>query len=305
LVGIVTCLEVTTRQVIQRLIDHGTPYVERIEKFKDFLKFDLSVTRALHDKKVSFGELVSHLVPINNIENISSHLGVLLDGNLSFLLANLKPFVEPDYEQFLDEDDLKELESAEEIDFIEESEEEIETEIPEFLVDDVNQLLSNLSKIFTLRHIIVHEANFEAVTSEDDLMTFFNSAITFAKALEELVDQTLNPNTPRSPMISAMADAKEANLIEIQMESLYTDIYSLVSDGKKPMGTSEKAALENSQKVFLEYLQAEVELEEVLVSPASGYMLSAIYAYIAKDLLNQRIKRLEDIKTFHIEFDKD
>ncbi len=44
LVGIITCIELATRNAIQRLVDKGTPFIERIDKFKDFLKIDLNVT---------------------------------------------------------------------------------------------------------------------------------------------------------------------------------------------------------------------------------------------------------------------
>jgi hypothetical protein len=96
LVGIITCIELATRNAIQRLVDKGTPFIERIDKFKDFLKIDLNVTKALHDRKVSFGELLSHLLPINNVENVISHLGVLLDASFSETLKNLRHFQEPD-----------------------------------------------------------------------------------------------------------------------------------------------------------------------------------------------------------------
>jgi hypothetical protein len=145
----------------------------------------LNVPKAFHDKKVSFGELVAHLLPINNVENIASHLGVLLEGNFSNLLENLKHFEEPDYSKYIEEDEEDEVEvNADKV-------EDTETEESPAFIEDINYLMSTLSKIFTIRHIIVHEADFGNACSEQDLIEFFTVADKFIDALEELINQTL------------------------------------------------------------------------------------------------------------------
>lgn len=296
LVGIVTCLEVATRKAIQRLVDQGTPYIERIDKFKDFLRIDLNITKALHDKKVSFGELVSHLLPINNVENIISHLGVLLDASFSETLTNLRHFEEPDLSHYFEDEENTDKEK--EVD-------EGEKEPPELMIDDVNTLISNLNQIFTKRHIIVHEGDFETVSTKEDLEKYFSTAVTFINALEELIEQLINPNMSRNAFGMSFMEAEEAGKISEEMEQLFKEIHNETPNNETYFGITAKEALNLSQKAFNQYLEAEIAFEEALVNPMSGNTLRSIDASVIKTLCNQRIERLKDVKDWYIDFDKD
>jgi len=297
LVGIVTCLEVGIREAIQRLVDKGTPYIERIEKFKDFLKVDLNVTKALHDRKVSFGELVSHLLPVNNIENIISHFGVLLDSSFTEKLRTLRYFQEPDLSKYLEESEEENIEEEQPI------EEELES--PALMIDDVNILISHLNDIFIKRHIIVHEANFEAITTKEELDSYFETAIIFDNALDELVEQTINPDEPRHTMYSAVIESYNADRVTIEMQDLVNELNDIAADEEMPFAPSEKVALENSQKCFLVYLKSELELEAATIRPGTGYYWSYITANLKKELCLQRIERLKEIKKILVEEDID
>jgi hypothetical protein len=84
----VTLLEVFTRDWLGKLVDHGTPYVERAEKLmeKSSAKLDFPVALALQGKRFSLGDLVAHSVPLNQFEQHSSAFSVLLGGDLLHLL---------------------------------------------------------------------------------------------------------------------------------------------------------------------------------------------------------------------------
>lgn len=296
LVGIVTCLEIATRKAIQRLVDQGTPYFERIDKFKDFLRIDLNVTKALHDRKVSFGELVSHLLPINNVENIMSHLGVLLDFSFSELLKNLKHFEEPDLSQYFED---KENKSEKD------KTKEQEKEQPGLIIDDVNDLISHLNQMFIKRHIIVHEGDFETVSTKEELEKYFLTANNFINAIEEMIEQLINPNMSRNAFGISLIEAEEAGKISEEMEKLYKEIYRETQNEETYLGITAKRALEFSQKAFNQYLEAEMAFEEALVNPMSGNTLRSIKASVIKTLCNQRIERFKDLKDWYIDFDKD
>lgn len=287
LVGIVTCLELATRKAIQSLVDKGSPYIERIDRFKDFLKLDLNVTKALHDKKVTFGELVSHLVPVNNVENIISHLGVLLDSSFTEKLRTLTYPDGPDLSDYIDEDDLdEEISDSEE--FIQES--------PELFVDDVNALISVISQIFTKRHIIVHEADFEIVSTAKELESYFDSAEKFINAIDELIEQTINPKNLRHTMHLAVVESFEADKKFEEMEQLLNELNELTSDEKAALFMSSKEALKQSQKKFLSFLESEIDLEASIYTPGTGYFWSYVTSLIKKELCSQRIERLRELK---------
>lgn len=282
LVGIVTCLEVATRKAIQRLVDQGSPYIERIDKFKDFLRIDLHITKALHDKKVSFGELVSHLLPINNVENIISHLGVLLDASLSEALRNLRNFEEPDLSQYFDD--------------VEEAAEEEIREVPELIINDVNDLFSTLTQIFTNRHIIVHEGDFGAVSSKEELEKYFSTAETFINALEELIEQLLNPNMSRNAFGMSLFESEEAGKVFEEMGGKYTELHSLVSDEQifYDSDVTVRQQLKITQDKFLEYLESETGFIEALIKPMSGNTLRSIDSQVQKEFCEHRIKVIDE-----------
>jgi hypothetical protein len=56
IMGIASCIEVSAREAIKRLVDSGDPYLERAESFKDHIRFDYLLTKALSTGKITFGE---------------------------------------------------------------------------------------------------------------------------------------------------------------------------------------------------------------------------------------------------------
>lgn len=76
-IGIVACIEVAVRDAIKRLIDHGPPFLDRVEGFKEHLRFDFALTKALSLRQITFGDLVAHSLPISSVEHIASHFEAL------------------------------------------------------------------------------------------------------------------------------------------------------------------------------------------------------------------------------------
>src|SRR5262249_22757625 len=70
-VAIVTIIEVFFRLSIQRLIDHGQPFLDRAADLSRNVKFDFRMVSALHGKQVSLGEVLSHFVPLNDLASIA------------------------------------------------------------------------------------------------------------------------------------------------------------------------------------------------------------------------------------------
>jgi hypothetical protein len=83
-IGSVACLEGYYRLVIRHLIDHGSPYDTNARKLEE-VKVDIDTILKMGKEKVSIGEFISHLVPLNNLEDINRGLSTLLD--IDFLEA--------------------------------------------------------------------------------------------------------------------------------------------------------------------------------------------------------------------------
>jgi len=76
-VGFVSCLEGYYRAIIKELIDHGPPFRDNAPRL-DELKLDIRTLTQLHDKKVSIGEMISHLLKISSFDDIQKHMSTLL-----------------------------------------------------------------------------------------------------------------------------------------------------------------------------------------------------------------------------------
>lgn len=291
LVGIASCIEVGVRSTIQRLIDHGSPYTDRIAEFKQQLQIDIDIARALRDKKISFGDLVAHLLPISSIEHINSHLDKLLGKSLRDSLAEIREFVEPPESLWFKTDESTDL------DKIIEEENQIQ---PPLLVPDVSKLMLNLQHLFYLRHITAHEANFNSVTY-NEIELFFESSSIFLNALDEIVEQLLNPNMPRTSFGMSFVAAQEAEIVQNEMKTIFKKIEIILQSlENQDLFIEENMpstidAFKSSQEAFLEYLRAECEFASVRVGLISGNSLRCIYAYITQSLCEDRIKRLKEV----------
>ncbi|WP_123770660.1 hypothetical protein [Vulcaniibacterium tengchongense] len=76
-IGYIACVEGYFRLLIADIIDSGEPFVERIGELKE-IRFTPESVVAIHKKKVSLGHFVAHLLPLNGLSDINSHLSALL-----------------------------------------------------------------------------------------------------------------------------------------------------------------------------------------------------------------------------------
>lgn len=81
-IGQVASIEGYFRLVIRDIIDFGEPYLSNVEKIKD-VRFIARNVLAIYGRKITLGELISHFLSLNSLEDISNYLSILLD--LDFL----------------------------------------------------------------------------------------------------------------------------------------------------------------------------------------------------------------------------
>lgn len=230
IMGIASCIEVSVREAIKRLVDSGAPYIERAEYFKEHIKFDFSLTKALSDGTITFGDLVSHSLPVSRLEHVASHFESLFSDKgqrkkFNKIISEIRTYVEPSEEELFGGSAAGRAQQA-----------------APFLVGDPGSLLMDIASIFEIRHLVAHEANFKAVSS-DDLSKFLKSARIFVDCLYELVEQDLNPGRSRngyggSIQEMARAGAIQAGALAIQgrimskipsVESIECDLTNLFS----------------------------------------------------------------------------
>ncbi len=285
-VGIVACIEVAVRDAIQKLIDHGRPYVERISEFKDTLHLDFNIAIALHDKRISFGDLVAHLLPVSNVAQINSHFEVLLGRKFKQVLADIREFVEPLDREIQD----SQAETDPELDD--------EGDPPLLPITDVDALIASLGRLFRARHNAAHEAVFDSVT-DDELRDFFKAGEMFIHALDETVRQTLEPNMPRSAMGASMAAVEESGQVYDEMQALYEKASGLATDVRDefagPDELTQSEALKAAQEAFEKYFDAEMAARGVYSSKLAGTGMRMRDAHVQKELCAHRIQMLNEL----------
>jgi hypothetical protein len=75
-IGYIACVEGYFRLLIADLINHGDPFLSRVSELKE-IKFSAEAVVAIHKRKVTIGEFVAHLLPVNGVADINSHLSSL------------------------------------------------------------------------------------------------------------------------------------------------------------------------------------------------------------------------------------
>jgi len=80
-VGMVACIETYTRLMIQDLVDWGEPFSDRIDKFEN-VRLEMATMKAIHGRRITLGELIAHLLPVSNLDDVKRALGILLDSDV-------------------------------------------------------------------------------------------------------------------------------------------------------------------------------------------------------------------------------
>ena len=87
-IGYIACVEGYFRMLFADLINFGKPYSERVSEFKE-IKFNIDDVLAIHSRKVTLGEYIAHLLPVNNIQDINYCMSTLLEEEFLAAFKNL------------------------------------------------------------------------------------------------------------------------------------------------------------------------------------------------------------------------
>lgn len=122
----VACIEGYFRLVYAHLIDFGNPFRNNAKQFSE-IKFSIETVLSLDVADVSIGDFISHLLPINNFENVNSVMSTLIGEDFKNKLKVM----------FLKQPHMK----------------------PFFgTIEDIfNDIIKVISEMFKLRHIYCHE----------------------------------------------------------------------------------------------------------------------------------------------------
>lgn len=167
-VGLVACVEAYFRAVIKELIDAGEPFLGRSEALERRV-FNFQVVAAIHGRTITLGDLVAHLIPLNNKQNINSAMSALLDTDFLEQLKEVRghwPW--------------KPVASAP----------------AEAVISEPAIVFADLDKVFELRHIVCHEFASPIHITLHEVEKYINSVTTFLDATNFIVMKLLFKDIP-------------------------------------------------------------------------------------------------------------
>jgi uncharacterized protein YecT (DUF1311 family) len=255
-IRLVTILEVFTREWAAQIIDAGDPYATRgAELVKGTLKIDFALARALVGKEVSFGELVSHELPVNGVGDIDRVFSRLMDtpffGHLQGVVDRWAVRV---------------------------GDEPLEPIMPN--PDKVRAFLAGL---FEQRHIFVHELPEQQDVEAGTLEAYVSSTSQFVNAADEAFNTLLYGDYPITQFEMNAAAAAGAAKVNDEL----VEILAALDPDRKDEG------LKASQAAWEAYRDRQAEYRSEINHPGHGSIAPLLYSSEVEKLTRERVELLK------------
>jgi uncharacterized protein YecT (DUF1311 family) len=260
-IGIVACIEGFFRAAVRAFFDAGDLFAARAADLPQAreMKVDFDVLRAIHGRRISAGELVAHVVPLNNLENVNSVISTLIGRDF--------------FEQ------VKTAHSRWRV--------EVHKEATVAIISDPPRVLKDVQEMFRLRHIYAHELVQFDQPDRAYLGTALESSVAFLEASSEVVAELLHPNAPLTQTDMTERAHDDLHAAENRMSALLEEIFQHVEDSARA------EALRASQEAWLVFRRSHAMF--AADECRGGSISPMIYAIAAKALTDQRIEHLEGI----------
>jgi len=256
-VALVACLEGFFRLAMSEIIDTGPPFLEAAVKLLTNIKFDYEFIKALHGKRITTGDFISHQVPLSSLTHIQTHLSALLNKEFLRELRNVTNRVAH----------------------------EIHGKPKTPILADPDAIYGIVERTFELRHIICHELATNFKVSCDDVERCFFSTMLFLKASGELISETLHPGAPLTQTDMNIAAGEELHHLLEKIRTIEQEIISLLEKDR----AEEFTLAASSWHAYMESW-ANFEANEC----KGGTIWPTMYANCAAELAKQRVGQLSE-----------
>jgi uncharacterized protein YecT (DUF1311 family) len=255
-IRLVTILEVFTRDWAARIIDAGDPYATRgADLVKGTLKIDFALARALVGKEVSFGELVSHELPVNGVGDIDRVFSRLMDKSLFGHLQGV-----------VDRWAVKVGGGA---------------SAP--IMPDPDKVRTNLAGLFEQRHIFVHELPERQDIEAGTLHSYILSTSQFVNAADEAFNTLLYGDYPITQIEMNAAAAADAAKVNHELVAILATL--------DPDGNDED--LRASQAAWEAYRDRQAEYRSGINRSGHGSIAPLLYSSEVEKLTRERVELLK------------
>lgn len=257
-IALVGCMESYFRLAIKELIDSKLIYLDNASKLASKMRFDFDILKAMHGEIISVGEIISHLVQMNSLAQISSNMSELMQ-----------------------------------IDFLKEVAEvhdrwaiEVRKEPKKTIIPDKTITFKYVSRTFELRHIFCHETATKNTFSIDEIEKCFDNSILFLKAADEYITESLYPNAPLTQTDMNIKSAEDFKNELSKLNDINENLYSKLDNEQK----KEYESLHKAWEVFMN-LSADFEGDRY----KRGTIRPTIRNGAAFDLTKQRLVQVQKL----------
>jgi hypothetical protein len=259
-VALISCVEGYFRMAIKELVDSGEPCLTNAEKPASSLKLDFSLLRAVHGKAVTVGELVAHGVQLSRLEHIDAVLSSLIGkGFLEALRTTTDRWAH-----------------------------EVQGEPATPILSKPDSVFADVARTFELRHIICHEIASAYEIKSDEIAQCFESCVSFLRASDELVSETISPGAPLTQTDMNIAAGKA---LDEKKQRLTEAIAAL----KSRLDATETVAFEEAQEKWQLYCDAWATFLAG-ARAGGGTIWPLIYAHAAEAVVERRIEEVSGFK---------
>jgi uncharacterized protein YecT (DUF1311 family) len=253
-VALIATIEWLFRASVAELIDYGPPYSDKAGVLQD-RNVDIDTLAAIHGKRVSFGEIVSHLLPVSRIEHVDGCMSKLLGVPFKAILSNTK-----------------------------------DRHAAELLGEEVSPIIKNVEdtykfveKTFELRHIYCHEvANNHAPNAEMIESCIYHSD-QFLDAMDWCVNDIVAPDLSFTSVGMVAVEERAKQKAQAEM----SELIRVITNENDSAVTS---ALIASQDAWTRYRDADALFYSA--EYGVGSFSKVVYMAALRNLTEDRVKSL-------------
>lgn len=271
-IATVACFEAFFRSVYKELVDFGKPFSDNAINFNQSknIKFDFDIIHAIQAKTVTVGEFVSHILPCNNFEDINSNMSTLT--KLDFLQEIKKFKKESIFEQ--------------------------ENQEAENFINNSNQIIADIKRVFELRHIFCHEFATNLRIDKDEILRCFNNCKLFLNQTNNFVWDIIYPNAPETQADMNIQASIEYDIYNKELSELLKTVKEIKTQNSEPDFNT--TLFDKATKQWEAYRESKAEFDASVVEGGSMYPL--VYTFSLTATTKEKIESIN--KEFEIDLRK-
>lgn len=252
----VTLIEVFTRAWIATFVDFGKPYVERAIAFAKNVKPDYGLIGEIQGRTITLGDILAHSVSLNSFGQLAGVFETLMQERFVPRIAKA----------------------------IDRWEVEMKGNPAMPIISEPESMAGALDRLFSVRHILVHEYPKHPVYAVEDISVMLGAAADFAFATHETCTEILYGKVPLTNAGMQAAAAEEWHRLDEELSRVFAQISAEQDDEGRRL-------LNDAQSSWASYREAQCAFRAD--STRGGTLAGLLWLREARDLTEARLKQMK------------